>query len=79
MSKLYEKVSPGGDILVGNYAGRPPEFAWLPTYVYDWPLRYRSRVEMSDLADGLDGVEQVQVLTEATNAQYFTHVSKRKK
>jgi len=77
MSKLFEKLRPGGTVVVGNY-GSPPHHAWLPTYVYDWPLRYRTREEMRDLAQGLEeGAGEIEVLHEETRKQYFTRVVKR--
>jgi extracellular factor (EF) 3-hydroxypalmitic acid methyl ester biosynthesis protein len=77
-SKLFEKLAPGGTLLIGNYAA-PASFAWLPTYVYDWPLRYRTEADMHQIVQGLGGdAHEVAVFPESTKAQYFLRVVKRK-
>lgn len=71
MAKLYEKLRSGGRVIIGNY-GAPANHAWLCTYVYDWPLRYRTDQEMHELAAGLgDGKAEIELTMESGQQQYF--------
>jgi len=77
LCKLYEKLRPGGSVIVGNYAS-PADYAWLGTYVYDWPLRYRTDKQMLELTSGLPAApEQVELLQEDGAQQYFLVLTRR--
>ncbi len=46
---LYERLSPGGLLVVGNAAG-PNDHYWMCEFVVDWTLVYRDRDEMREVA-----------------------------
>lgn len=74
---LMHKVKPGGSLVIGNFGGLP-QHAWVTTYTLDWNLRYRTRQEMQDLLDVLQGaISEGEVVTEATGLQYFIKVRKK--
>jgi SAM-dependent methyltransferase len=71
---MSEVLVPGGTLLLGNFR-YPAENAWLGTYVYDWPLRYRTDAEMLALADGAT-VSERHLETEETGQQFFLRLTK---
>lgn len=77
LSKLFDKVQPGGTLIVGNFGG-PPTAAWAPSYVLDWDLRYRTRKEMEELGSELGPrAVNVRVETEKLGMQFFVMVDKK--
>lgn len=74
---LMSRVRPGGELVLGNFAG-PPQHAWALSYVLDWNLRYRSREEMLDMASVLeDASDDVRVVTEETGTHFFIRAIKK--
>lgn len=53
---LYRKLVPGGRLIVGNMKS-PSDARWSPEYILDWPLIYRTELEMRDLAAKAEGAE----------------------
>ncbi len=56
---LYKRLKPGGRLVVANVQDLPDNGRWRAECLSDWTLIYRSREEMEDLAEGLEGHWQV--------------------
>lgn len=52
---LYERLAPGGRLIVGNMKAGPDSTLWPVEFITDWPLAYRSAEDMLDLGAGLAG------------------------
>ncbi|AFY71988.1 hypothetical protein Pse7367_3762 (plasmid) [Thalassoporum mexicanum PCC 7367] len=63
---LYERLEPGGYLLIANVADGPNKLMWPLSYIFDWELIYRTEQEMYQLATGLDAAS-VKVQQDATN------------
>jgi len=72
---LYEKLAPGGLLVVGN-ALSPNDHFWLGNFVLDWPLFFRNKAEVQALAEGLPGAEKVEIITEKAGAHYLLRIRK---
>ncbi len=67
---LAQSLSPGGMIAVGN-ARRDDVNFWVPEFLLDWALLYRSKEEMLHLADGLGPEFERSVVMEPAQAYWF--------
>jgi len=56
---LYQQLAPGGLLVVANVHERMGNGRWRAECISDWSLIYRTRAQMADLAEGLDGEAQV--------------------
>ncbi len=72
---LYERLTPGGLLAVGN-AISPNDHFWPPEFMCDWTMLYRTREEMLRLAGLLPETAEVKVEVEPGNAYYFLLVRK---
>ena len=67
---LYERLAPGGLLLIGNALG-PNRHFWSPEFVLDWTLLYRTDAEMRRLAAQLPEEAEVDVELETGGAYWF--------
>jgi hypothetical protein len=54
VARLYEQLSPGGLLIIGNMKDTPIGNLWPMEFVCDWSVIYRGEAEMLSLAEGLD-------------------------
>ncbi len=71
-SMLYAQLRPGGTLVVGNMADNPG-IGWLPEFLLDWTLLYRSEQEMKAFADHLDAAS-VEVKLDRTGYTYLVYI-----
>ena len=69
---LYSQLRPGGTLVVGNMADNPG-IGWLPEFLLDWTLLYRSEEEMKSFADQL-GAASVEVRLDRTGYTYLAYI-----
>jgi SAM-dependent methyltransferase len=67
---LYERLSPGGLLAIGN-AIAPNLHFWSLEMVLDWTLLYRTSSQMSKLAARLPSQAEISVATEPGQAYFF--------
>jgi hypothetical protein len=72
---LYERLTPGGRLVVGNVKDARNGFLWPAEFVCDWSLVYRNEDEMRRLADNIDS-PLVEVRTDSSSQVCFLHLSK---
>lgn len=75
VAALYEKLAPGGTMLVGN-ASAPNDWFWAAEFLLDWTLLYRTDEEVRRLAAKLPPNATVSVELEPGKAYYFLCVKK---
>ena len=63
--RLFHKLRPGGTLAIGNF-GRPSGAAWSLDYWMDWPLIYRTREDMLDIARNIGDSGSKAVKTDAS-------------
>ena len=69
-ARLFEKLRPGGVLAIGNFK-RPNDATWSLEYWMDWPLIYRTKDEVLDIAGSIDRSYDREV---ATDGSGYTHV-----
>jgi len=74
IKKLYEILSPGGELLVGNFHVSNPS-KYFMEYWGDWYLFHRSEEEFEDLTKDLS-TASVSTIFESTGSQMFLRVIK---
>jgi extracellular factor (EF) 3-hydroxypalmitic acid methyl ester biosynthesis protein len=72
---MYDLLEVGGLISIGN-AIAPNDFFWEPEFVMDWTMFYRTRDEMTRLAELLPQNAHVEVVTEPGGAYFFLMIRK---
>lgn len=74
LAVLVERLAPGGRLIVGNYL---PHNDARPTMelLLDWPLVYRTREEVGQLAAGLPVLVETEV--DSTNSMTFLRLTRR--
>jgi hypothetical protein len=75
VKSLYEKVAPGGSLLVANLRDAPLSGFWPAEFICDWSMVYRSEAEMLRLAEGL-GASAVDLRTDETGLVYMLAIDK---
>jgi SAM-dependent methyltransferase len=75
VTRLVELLRPGGCVLVGN-AAVDSGVRWVPDFVLDWSMIYRTREEMLSLAAQARGVESVSVEADDSRAWHFLLIRK---
>jgi hypothetical protein len=75
VKSLYEKVAPGGSLLVANLRDAPLSGFWPAEFICDWSMVYRSEAEMLRLAEGL-GAAAVDLRTDETGLVYMLALDK---
>ncbi|RME25085.1 MAG: class I SAM-dependent methyltransferase [Deltaproteobacteria bacterium] len=74
LQKMYELVTPGGVLLIGNYHPRNPTRIYME-YWADWVLYYRDEQKMMDLTGSISGCE-TDLRLEDAGCQLFLTVRK---
>lgn len=72
VTKLYEALAPGGELLIGNFHVGNPSRVYME-YWMDWVIYYREETEFLELAADLPGATS-SVFFEATGSQMFLSV-----
>lgn len=75
VKSLYDKVAPGGSLLVANLRDAPLSGLWPAEFICDWSMVYRSEAEMLRLAEGL-GAAAVDLRTDETGLVYMLAIDK---
>ena len=75
LRSLFELVSPGGLLAVGN-AVAPNEYFWATEFLVDWTLLFRTREEMKRLAASLPQTAETDVVADSSGAYYFLVIRK---
>ena len=73
---LYEKLKPGGTIVVGNMRHSEDSLEWLLDYVTDWKLEYRTEDEMLAMASKIEPEANREVLADITGHCHLLLVTK---
>lgn len=71
-SMLHARLRPGGTLVVGNMADKPG-IGWLPEFLLDWTLLYRTGTEMRSFADQLDSAS-VEVELDRSGYTYLAYI-----
>ncbi|MEM9122739.1 MAG: class I SAM-dependent methyltransferase [Pseudomonadota bacterium] len=58
---LFERVAPGGLLIIGNLRSRPLG-RWSAEFITDWSMIYRHDEEIISFADGLDAIDKTLVV-----------------
>jgi hypothetical protein len=74
ISKLYEHLRPGGQVIIGNVNDAGKGSYWPLEYALDWTLFFRNVEEMAAMADGIKG--EVTIEPDASGAMYMLSLRK---
>ncbi len=74
---LYDRLAPGGLVVIGNLKLGPVAGRWGAEFVTDWPMIYRSDEEMRELAKDITDAK-VDLLTDRTDRIYLLTIRKPK-
>ncbi|MEL7028167.1 MAG: hypothetical protein AAGL49_02915, partial [Pseudomonadota bacterium] len=77
VSALYEKLKPGGLLVIGNMNDTPVGNLWPMEYICDWRLHYRTDAQMRELASHLP-TDEMWTKTDPTGRVYMLYVWKPK-
>lgn len=75
VSRLYESLSPGGMLIIGNMNETPLSNLWPMEFIADWTLEYRSDAQMRAWAEGL-GARECWTETEKTGRVRLLYIRK---
>ena len=75
LGKLYQLLTPGGEMAVGNFAVGNPSRYYME-YWHDWKIIHRTEEDFLQMAQGLAGAE-VSVRYDQTRIQMLLHVRKQ--
>src|SRR5262249_34547669 len=70
---FYERLAPGGLVIVTNVEPSNPIRHWL-SYLLDWHLIYRNAAEMLELCPGFVPRENVRVVSDPTGVNVFMEI-----
>jgi extracellular factor (EF) 3-hydroxypalmitic acid methyl ester biosynthesis protein len=73
---LYDKLKPGGSIIIGNMRHSEDSLEWLLDYVTDWKLEYRTEEEMLAMADKIELAAKREIMVDTTGHCYLLLVTK---
>lgn len=65
VESLYDRVAPGGHLLIGNMKAGRDSTLWPVEFITDWSLNYRTPLEMLELGAGLSQAS-LEVIPECT-------------
>lgn len=74
IKKLYEKVKPGGSVLIGNVTDAADGMYWSAEYAVDWTMYFRNKAEMEAIAEDMPG--EVSLGTDPTGSYYMLTLTK---
>jgi hypothetical protein len=72
---LFEKVAPGGQLIIGNMADVAGGNQWPMEFICDWTLHYRSEAEMHDMAALVSGATMT-LRPDPTGRVYLLYITK---
>ncbi|RDD60386.1 hypothetical protein [Ferruginivarius sediminum] len=72
---LYERLAPGGRLVIGNVKRSREASLWPLEFIADWNLIYREEADMRRLTNGLPGSER-EFLSDETNCVVMAYVKK---
>jgi len=72
---LFQHVTPGGVLVIGNMRRSPQSCLWPMEFVSDWRVHYRDEAEMMALAEGLP-VTSVRLEADSTGRVYLLFLQK---
>ncbi|SLN13487.1 class I SAM-dependent methyltransferase [Oceanibacterium hippocampi] len=75
VAALYEHLTPGGTIVIGNMKDGPEAVEWPLEFVADWSLIYRTEDDMRDMARLVEPAE-IRVKADPTDRVYMLYVTK---
>lgn len=75
VKSLYDKVAPGGTLMVANLRDAPLSGFWPAEFICDWSMVYRGEAEMLALAEGIDA-SGVDLRTDETGLVYLLAIEK---
>jgi hypothetical protein len=74
---LYEKLTPGGKLVVGNMADVPGSNMWPMEFLCDWSLNYRNEEQMLQMAQAIpDTGVQLELSPDSTGRIYILSITK---
>ncbi len=74
-ASLFEKVKPGGKLVVGNLKRGPNSGIWVAEMAMDWSMYYRREDEIRDIAASVN-YESMEILTDKTDRIYLLVLTK---
>lgn len=72
---LYDKLAPGGLLIVGNMAEGPGSNMWPMEFLCDWTLHYRTEPQMFEMAAGLPGAS-IEMRPDPTGRVFMVYITK---
>jgi hypothetical protein len=75
LKTLYDRLEPGGLMMIGNMADSDLSNYWPMEFIADWRVKYRSRDEMVRLAARCEGAD-LEVVPESTRRVWMLYVRK---
>lgn len=75
LRQLVSLLAQDGCLLIGN-AAADTGIRWVPEFVLDWRLRYRTAAEMLELADALSVRTHIETKTDDSSAWHFLLVTR---
>jgi SAM-dependent methyltransferase len=72
---LFEKLAPGGQLIIGNMADVATGNQWPMEFICDWSLHYRSESELHDMAALISGAA-MELRPDPTGRVYMLYVTK---
>lgn len=74
--RLYDRVVPGGKLLLANLRDSDASTLWPMEFIVDWSVSYRSEQEMLSLVEGLDAAD-LSLDVDPTGHVYLLSLTKR--
>jgi hypothetical protein len=72
---LYDKLAPGGRLIIGNMADVATGNQWPMEFICDWSLFYRNESEAHDMAALISGVS-TEIRSDPTGRVHMLYVTK---
>lgn len=72
---LWDKLAPGGTLVIGNMADVPDSNLWPMEFLCDWSLHYRNEAQMLEMAVVLPGAE-IELRPDPTGRVYMLYLKK---
>jgi SAM-dependent methyltransferase len=76
VKRMYDFLRPGGRLIIGNVNDLSTGTLWPMEYVLDWTLYFRNHAEMTAMAGGVEGAEDIRVVSDDRNAIFFLIIEK---
>jgi extracellular factor (EF) 3-hydroxypalmitic acid methyl ester biosynthesis protein len=73
--QLFSLLCDGGRLVIGN-AAEAPDVKWVPEFILDWHMIYRTHDQMHGLAAALDPPRKIEVERDASNTWHFLVVKR---